>query len=246
LFTFKHFSLHHEQSTLKIGTDSVLLGALAPLENVNSVLDIGCGCGIIAFCIGYRLSLQSTVHRQKITGIDPDEKSIQESRLNLEQFPVGGNQHFEFYCEKIQNYEMRATDMFDLIVSNPPYFHNSLKPENPQKTMSKHGDQNLSYDELIDCSLKLLHPTGSLSLILPTAESTYFKKSAEKKLYLKQEIEIRPTSYKAANRNIMTFTKQPASSIDRQTLCIRDGEQQYTEEYQRATRDFYPAFSKIT
>ena len=73
LFTFSHFSLHHERSTLKIGTDSVLLGALTPLENVKSVLDIGCGCGIIAFCIGYRLSVQSTAHRQIITGIDPDE-----------------------------------------------------------------------------------------------------------------------------------------------------------------------------
>lgn len=246
LFTFKHFSLHHERSTLKIGTDSVLLGALTPLENVNSVLDIGCGCGIIAFCIGYRLSVQSRAHCQKITGIDPDEESIQESRLNLKQFPMGKNQHFEFYCEKIQNYAMQTIDMFDLIVSNPPYFHNSLKPENPQKTMSKHGDQNLRYDELIDCSLKLLHPTGSLSLILPTAESLCFKKSAENKLYLKQEIEIKPTIYKTANRNIMTFTKQSSSSIDRQTLCIRDGAQQYTEEYQRATRDFYPAFFERT
>ena len=246
LFTFSHFSLHHERSTLKIGTDSVLLGALTTLENVKSVLDIGCGCGIIAFCIGYRLSVQSTAHRQIITGIDPDEESIKESRLNLEQFPIGKNQHFEFYCEKIQNYAMHTADMFDLIVSNPPYFHNSLKPENPQKIASKHGDRNLSYDELIDYSLQLLNPSGSLSLILPTTESTYFKKSAENKLYLKQEIEIKPTIYKAANRNIMTFTKQSSSSIDRQTLCIRDGAQQYTEEYQRATRDFYPAFFERT
>lgn len=246
LFTFSHFSLHHERSTLKIGTDSVLLGALTPLKNIYSVLDIGCGCGIIAFCIGYRLSVQSTTHRQKIIGIDCDQESIQEAEFNLAQFPKGGNQHYEFHCEKIQDYAPFTSEMFDLIVSNPPYFHNSLKPENPQKIASKHGDRNLSYDELIDYSLQLLNPTGSLSLILPTAESIYFKKSAENKLYLKQEIEIKPTIYKAANRNIMTFTKQPSSLIDRQTLCIRDGAQQYTEEYQRATRDFYPAFAKKT
>ncbi len=246
LFTFSHFSLHHERSTLKIGTDSVLLGALTPLKNIYSVLDIGCGCGIIAFCIGYRLSVQSTTHRQKIIGIDCDQESIQEAEFNLAQFPKGGNQHYEFHCEKIQDYAPFTSEMFDLIVSNPPYFHNSLKPENPQKIASKHGDRNLSYDELIDCSLQLLNPTGSLSLILPTAESIYFKKSAENKLYLKQEIEIKPTIYKAVNRNIMTFTKQSSSLIDRQTLCIRDGAQQYTEEYQRATRDFYLAFSERT
>ena len=47
MFQFKNFALSHEHSTLKIGTDSVLLASVVPVAGFRTVLDIGCGCGVI-------------------------------------------------------------------------------------------------------------------------------------------------------------------------------------------------------
>ena len=119
MFRFKHFSLAHDRSTLKIGTDSVLLGAAAPIENTNSVLDIGCGCGVIAFCIADRLrrSGQTDFH---VTGVDVDADSIAEARGNAQSFPQRNNIHFLFENIDIQHFDIDYK--FDLIVSNPPFF----------------------------------------------------------------------------------------------------------------------------
>ena len=47
-FTFKQFFVAHDRCAMKVGTDGVLLGAWAPADGVQSVLDIGSGSGLIA------------------------------------------------------------------------------------------------------------------------------------------------------------------------------------------------------
>ena len=39
---------------MKVGTDGVLIGAWADVENIKSVLDIGCGTGLISLMIAQR------------------------------------------------------------------------------------------------------------------------------------------------------------------------------------------------
>ena len=79
LFDFKHFSLFHSKSTLKIGTDSVLLASVVPVNQISSLLDIGCGCGVISFCLAHKMALPDINVKQKITGIDIDGKSVEEA-----------------------------------------------------------------------------------------------------------------------------------------------------------------------
>ncbi len=48
-FKFKQFTVHQDQCAMKIGTDSVLLGAWTSVEHRPfSVLDIGAGTGILS------------------------------------------------------------------------------------------------------------------------------------------------------------------------------------------------------
>ena len=86
MFHFKKFDLEHEQSTMKIGTDAVLLASLTDTEGVASVLDIGCGCGVIGFCIAQKLS--DSQNAPVVFGIDPDKASIAEALRNAARFPL--------------------------------------------------------------------------------------------------------------------------------------------------------------
>ena len=132
MFHFKKFDLAHERSTLKIGTDAVLLAALTQVDSAQTVLDIGCGCGVIAFCLAQKLSENQVV--PSIVGIDVDADSIAEARENAERFPLLPYSSFHFEQVSLQDFaNQQDAGQFDLIVSNPPYFHDDLKPQDKNK-----------------------------------------------------------------------------------------------------------------
>ena len=69
LFRFKKFSLSHQESTMKVGTDAVMLGAWVDLDGVSDILEVGTGCGIIALMLAQREEVL-------IDAIDIDDKGI--------------------------------------------------------------------------------------------------------------------------------------------------------------------------
>ena len=53
-FQFKQFTVWHDRCAMKVGTDAVLLGAWMKVEGARRMLDIGCGCGLIALMAAQR------------------------------------------------------------------------------------------------------------------------------------------------------------------------------------------------
>ena len=83
VFYFKQFDVRHDRSSMRVGTDGVLLGAWAghqPLGRL-SILDIGTGCGLIALMLAQRFP------EAHITGIDIDLPSVEEARENVLNAP---------------------------------------------------------------------------------------------------------------------------------------------------------------
>lgn len=240
IFKFKQFSLQHDKSTLKIGTDSVLLASAVPIFNAQKVLDIGCGCGVILFCTAFRLRQQKGLP-QLFVGIDIDEDSVAEAGENIANFPKKDEQQIEFFQSSLQKYSENHSD-FDLILSNPPYFSNCLSSPNEKNQRSKHLDGNLSFLELAQCVKMLLAEKGVFYLILPSEEMIDFRKTAlQIGLYEVFEMQIIPVEGKTVNRIIAGFSRV-YSELFIQYLTIRNKNLDYHPDYKEITKEFYLNF----
>ena len=228
-FQFKHFKIIQKKSAMKVGTDGILLGAWVNVANVKSVLDIGTGTGLIALMIVQR-------SRAKITAIEIDENAANEAVLNILNSPW--KKCIEIYNISLQDFTKAANQKFDLIVSNPPFFNNSLKKKSDAENFARHTD-SLSYAELITAVSRLLANEGRFALILPEISKTEFVELANNfGLNLIRETLIYPKVGSPANRCLMEFSmlkqNKEASKI---TIYSKVGI--YSPEFKNLTKDFY-------
>lgn len=229
MFHFKQFDLEHERSTLKIGTDAVLLAALTQVDSAQTVLDIGCGCGVIAFCLAQKLAENQII--PNIVGIDVDADSITEARENAARFPLFPESCFHFEQISLQDFANQDNACrFDLIVSNPPFFHGDLKPQDKSKLQSKHGDGQLSFSELVDGVDALLSEKGRFALILPPTEMEEFHQITSGRWHSWKSVYIRPTESKPIFRVVREYGHSLRTQENIQ-FSIRDAKLQYTDAY---------------
>jgi len=213
---------------MKIGTDAVLLGAWMPVpENCLSILEIGSGCGVISLMLAQRTNAH-------ITGIDIDENSVKEAQKNAENTLWKDN--VQFIHEDIQDFAQKTTQKFDVIVSNPPFFENSLKSPEEGRNISRHND-TLSFETLITAVDILLSETGLFGVIIPmeTAEKMG-NLTFEKQLFATKKTYLYPTPTKKANRILMMFEREQ-KSCEEDNLVIRD-KAGYTDEYRWFVREY--------
>jgi tRNA1Val (adenine37-N6)-methyltransferase len=231
IFRFKQFSISHVRSGMKIGTDAILLGSWVNTFASRTILDIGTGCGIIALMLAQRSEAM-------IEAIDIDKASIEEAFSNFENSPWAGQLHA--HHTSLQNLCKNSTSKYDLIVSNPPYFQNSLHPSGEKLKLAKHN-LTLSYDELLRSSAKLLNPGGRLAVIIPFDARDHFIKTANSLgLYLSKQLSVHSSPSRPAIRIILVFDTLNKKIFDSATLTIRTKDNAYTDEYKTLTHTFHP------
>ena len=158
-FQFKQFTVWHDKCAMKVGTDGVLLGAWCCVENITRILDVGCGTGLISLMLAQRCQAE-------IDAVDIDEAACIQARENADRSPFGDR--LQIFHRPFANFvnESAGIRQYDCIVSNPPYFIDSLKCPDKQRNQARHTD-TLTLEELIEGSKQLLAPQGKLYLILP-------------------------------------------------------------------------------
>jgi tRNA1Val (adenine37-N6)-methyltransferase len=235
LFKFRQFSISHANSSMKVGTDAILLGSWVDVSEATTILDIGTGCGIIALMLAQR-------SRANIDAIDIDKGSIEEAALNFKNSPWPDRLHA--HHASLQSFLNDSSVKYDLIVSNPPYFQNSLLPAKENLKFAKHN-LTLSYNELLRASAQLLNPNGRFVVILPQETTGHFIKLAETpKLFLHHQLIVFPTPKKAANRSILVFGLSTIDEKRFSSLIVRDENGFYSFDYKNLTKDFHPEFPK--
>lgn len=128
-FKFKQFTVYHDRCAMKVGTDGVLLGAWAQVDNARRILDVGTGTGLIALMTAQR----SQAH---IMGIDIDEKAVGQAEENVKASPWKERISI---CRKDVMQMCREVDgTFDAIVSNPPYFVENVHCPDARRNVARH------------------------------------------------------------------------------------------------------------
>lgn len=233
MFRFKQFSIRQDRCPMKVGTDGVLLGAWAGVRpSDRRMLDIGTGTGLIALMLAQRAQDAS------VTGVDIDD--VAQARENADASPWAGRVFFE----RCPVQEFRAPEPFDLIVSNPPFFVDSLTCPDEGRTAARHA-VHLPFDELRDAVLRLMAPAGRFAVVLPTAEAERFLAVCTGRLALTRRTDVRTTPRHPAKRALLEFSRAGAADASPETseLTVGTGEHEcYTPEYRALTRDFYLKF----
>ena len=127
----------------------------------------------------------------------------------------------------------------DLILSNPPYFNNSLKSKTAEKSTAKHTNE-LNFYELIENSSQLLSPEGELHVIIPANEFENFCSIANKnRLFVKKVVWIKSTELSKIIRVVIFFSIVNSIKTER-TIVIRNSEDNnYTDQYKILTKEYY-------
>ncbi len=232
-FRFKQFAVEDSACAMKVGTDGVLLGAWTELgkKEKSQLLDIGSGSGLIALMLAQRFP------HAEITGIDIDGNATEQCNENFSNSPWASR--LKAHCISLQQYASPAQERYDLIVSNPPFFQQSLHCPDPQRTQARHT-LTLPYEELLRCSLHLLQPTGSIQLILPAQEEEGFlAMSRQQGLYLQRICRVRGRTSKPDKRILLHlgFTQTHTPEETELTLETDDGKR--SQAYQELCKEFY-------
>jgi len=226
VFKFKQFSIIQEKSAMKVGTDGVLLGCWVSCEKANTILDIGCGTGLITLMLGQR-NLNSNV-----TGIEIDKIASQEAQLNSSN--SDWEERIEIKHTSLQQFTSQSK--FDLIVSNPPFFPQNKSQQS--RDIARHTN-TLSFEELIDNATNLLEEKGIFSVIIPKNSEEYFCKIATvHKLYCNRFCYIKGNETSGVKRVMMEFSFIK-SVVLTEHLTIESSRHNYTDKYIQLCKDFY-------
>lgn len=233
-FEFKQFRIKQDRCAMKVSTDAVLLGAWVNPNGSAEILDIGTGTGIIALMLAQK-------SKAKVLAIDIDLDSTEQAGINVAESPFSS----QIQVRHISLQELAKEDelKFDLIVSNPPFFSDSLQSSDEGRKVARHGVQ-LSFEDLLNGVKKLLRPRGKFCLILPKQEALQFRELAKGKgLYLSKLLRVRTRADKETEKRQLMQFEFKESEFSESTLVIEaDNQRNYTEEYKALTRDYYLQF----
>ena len=229
-FQFRQFIVHQQRCAMKVGTDGTLLGAWAAAPSVKCrILDIGTGTGLIALMMAQRFP------ESEVIGIDIDPEAVAQAHENVRLSPF--SERITIEQQDLMKFD--DTERFDVIVSNPPYFVDSLECPDDQRTMARHT-VSLTYDGLIRQAFRLLKDDGSLSLVIPAESRSLIESAASLSgFFLSRVCLVKTTPRKQPKRQLIEFRKHSVKELIIEEGIIEDSPNVRSAWYQQLTKDFY-------
>lgn len=229
IFKFKHFYISQARSALKVGTDAMILGALIQSKNTRRALDIGAGTGVLS------LMLAQKDPNVEIKALEIDEQSFIDCRENFENSPW--KERLEVQCADFLNYEQSESEMYDLIISNPPFYSKSLVNPNQRKAQTKHAEF-LPVDELYSRVDRLLTEEGTFWLIAPFEHLDFHREIAGQNQLYGNDIWIIFGKPENPKRFVARFTRIEDNTKFHE-LLIRNTDGSYSKQYIELTAEFH-------
>jgi len=176
----------------------------------------------------------------KISAVEIDKSSIDQAIENFNNSEWG--ERISTYEISFQEFNIQTKNKFDLIISNPPYFSNSLKNPDEVKAFARHQEK-LTLEELFMGVSRLLNKEGLFSLIIPyDQKSKCLKFAGDSGLFPKRILNVRPTPVNDFIRTLMEFSYTQDGYSENELIIEMNKRHCYSDEYKALTSDFYLKF----
>lgn len=231
-FRFKQFTVQQAGSAMKVCTDACIQGAFTAAHirrqqpAPQRVLDIGTGTGLLALMLAQEGAYP-------VDAVELDAAAAQQAAENFAASPWADR--LTVYHRDISDFNPGIT--YPFIISNPPFFENSLKGPQARRTAAMHT-VSLGYEGLLGGIVRLLATGGSFSVLLPCGEFDRFRRLAEEAGFCLQHLlEVRQTPGHSPFRSVGVFGQAEASQMEE--LTIRDAQRQYTPAFVSLLKEYY-------
>lgn len=204
-------------------------GGMASVRNAHKILDVGTGTGLVALMLAQR-----SLPDADIVALEIDKAAAGQAGENVARSPW--KERIEVVQADFRNYQ--SSDKFDVIVSNPPYFVDSLECPDQQRNAARHND-SLTYEELLEGVAGLLAEDGAFTIVIPTDVADRVKMIATaKNLYAVRQLNVITKPGGIPKRTLITFTFSNRECVIEE-LLTELARHQYSEEYIALTREYY-------
>ncbi len=235
-FQFKQFTIHQDKCAMKVTTDGCLFGAWVAeiIKNEKLIskncLDIGTGTGLLALMVAQK-------NNCRIDAVEIDKESAEQAASNAAASPWSDRINV-IHADILK---VVLPGSYDMIISNPPFYENELKGDDPKKNTAHH-DEGLLLPELLNVIKQQLTPGGRFFLMLP-----YKRNEEVKELLLKQQVHIRRLVFvkPSSNHSFIRIFIEGAllndeaggTSIDE--ICIKEETSLYSSAFTQLLKEYY-------
>lgn len=235
-FQFKRFTVQQEKTAMKVCTDACLFGAWVAKEigdekaTIENILDIGAGTGLLSLMLAQKTNAV-------IEAVEVDEEAAQQAKENFEASPW--KERLNVHHLSIQQFQEVTDQRYDVIISNPPFFQDSLRSDNEKKNLAKHV-AGLSFDRLAAIVTNLLKETGAFYVLLSYVDFPLFEDAANKQnLFLQHQVNVRQTLLHTYFRTIGIFSKQLPAEVKHEEISIKQISNLYSKEFTDLLKGYY-------
>ncbi len=228
-FRFKQFEIYQDRSAMKVGTDAILLSVWARVTKAYNILDVGAGTGIISLICAQRNE------RAIIEGIEIDAGGFEDASLNFASSPW--KDRLQAHLCDFLDFETDKT--YDVIISNPPYFSNSLRASDPSRSAARHDD-SLPAQAFLEKSSKILKKDGFLAVIFPTNQMDKWDSEAKLNgLYPSRICHVFTLPNRESQRVMVEYKTSPFDFPELESVLIEKSPGQPSEHFKSLTREFF-------
>lgn len=233
-FQCKRFQIAQNHEVFRVNSEAILLASwIKPIQN-SKVLEIGSGTGIISIALAFRFFEQNSID---CIDIDRNAHALTQYNIDLNQC-----HSIKAFNLSLQEFSSKSTDIYDFIVSNPPFFAGNYKSLKTRNAISKYTD-SLSFDTLLSLSKAMLSENGSIFLILPIQALEAVSIICQNlDLYIVAICHVAAKKGKNTNRLLLEISKTKSEFIQETSLFILNEKGYYTSEYKEMTQEFYTIF----
>lgn len=234
MFRLQQFSVKQDQCAMKVCTDSLVFGAMAPIEPTDTVLDIGAGTGLLSL-------MAKQQGASEVIAIEIIESAALQAQDNVANSPWP--EDIDVRCADICTYQ--TEQRFDVVIANPPFFDQHLKSDQSHRNIARHTD-TLSYQSLITRANELLAPMGTIYLLLPLhVRDLIVQISNGLSLHLIKQTDYITKQGGSAKLAAFHFGRSPVVSPKHEQLTIYASHQQYTNQSSHILKDYLLRFANV-